>query len=71
MPPIHFTFTGQETEQATVIIQNQALEVVKAHHGTADFHVTADSRTWLGFLDKERNLIWALLTRKIRVKGPL
>ena len=67
----HFTFTGQETEQATVIIQNQALEVVKAHHGTADFHVTADSRTWLGFLAQERNLIWALLTRKIRVKGPL
>jgi hypothetical protein len=31
--------------------------------------VTADSRTWLGFLAKERNLGWALLRRKIRLKG--
>ena len=67
----HFTFTGQETEHATVIIQNQTLEVLKGHNGAADFHVTADSQTWVGFLAKERNLLWALLTRNIRVKGPL
>ena len=67
----HFTFTGQETEQATIIIQKQTVQVLKGHNGTADFHVTADSQTWLGFLAKERKLIWALLARKIRVKGPL
>jgi Fe-S-cluster-containing hydrogenase component 2 len=67
----HFTFTGQETEQATVIIQNRTLKVLKGHHGTADFHVTADSQTWLGFLAKERYLLWALLTRNMHVKGPL
>jgi Fe-S-cluster-containing hydrogenase component 2 len=67
----HFTFTGQETEQATVIIRNQTLQVLKGHHEEANFCLTADSQTWLGFLAKERNLMWALLTRKIRVKGSL
>jgi len=67
----HFSFTGQETEQATVIIRNQTLQVLKGHHGKGNFHLTADSQTWLGFLAKERNLMWALLTRKIRVKGSL
>jgi Fe-S-cluster-containing hydrogenase component 2 len=67
----HFTFTGQETEQATIIIRNQTLQVLRGHHGTGDFHLTADSQTWLGFLAKERNLMWALLTRKLRVKGSL
>jgi len=67
----HFTFTGQEMDQATVIIRNQTLQVLKGHHEEANFSLTADSQTWLGFLVKERNLIWALLTRKIRVKGSL
>ena len=31
--------------------------------------VTADSETWLGFIAKERSLLWALLRRKIRIKG--
>jgi hypothetical protein len=34
-----------------------------------DLRVTADSETWLGFLAKERSLLWALLRRKIRIKG--
>ena len=37
--------------------------------GRPDMHVTADAQTWLGFLAKEKNLVWALLTRKIRIKG--
>ena len=67
----HFTFTGQETERATVIIRNQTLQVMKGHHEEANFCLTTDSETWLGFLAKERNLIWAFLTRKIRIKGSL
>ncbi len=67
----HFTFTGQEPEQATVIIRDQILEVLKGHHEDAIFFLTADSQTWLGFLAKERNLFWALLTRNIRIKGSL
>jgi ferredoxin len=65
----HFTFTGEEAREATVIIRNETLDVKDGHVGTADLKVTADSRTWLGFVAKERNLVWALLMRKIRFKG--
>jgi ferredoxin len=65
----HFTFTGAEERRATVLIHDQKLEVSEGHNGKADIAVTADSETWLGFLAKERNLVWALLRRKIRIKG--
>ena len=65
----HFTFTGTEERRTTITIRNQKLEVNEGHIGAADLVVTADSKTWLGFLAKERNLVWALLRRKIRLKG--
>lgn len=65
----HFTFTGDEKREATVVIRNQELEVQEGHVGTPDLQVTADSRTWLGFLAKERNLVWALISRRIRLRG--
>ncbi len=65
----HFTFTGEDNCEATVIIRNKTLEVKAGHVDTADLHVTADTRTWLDFLAKEKNLLWALLSRKIRIKG--
>jgi Fe-S-cluster-containing hydrogenase component 2 len=65
----HFTFTGAESQKATIIIRDQTVDVKEGHIGTASLLVTADSRTWLGFIAKERNLVWALLRRKIRIKG--
>ena len=65
----HFTFTGDEAAEATVIIRDQTLEVARGHMGEANLRVTADSRTWLGFLARERNLLWALLRRRIRLSG--
>ena len=35
----------------------------------AEPKVIADSETWLGFLAGERNLLWALLTRRVRLQG--
>ena len=67
----HFTFTGQELGQATVIIQNKTLQVLKGHEGISDFQLIADSQTWLGFLAKEKNLFWAMLRRTIRIKGSI
>ena len=67
----HFTFTGSESRRATVTIQNKTLQVQAGHVGNANLSVTADSKTWLGFLSKEQNIIWALLRRKIRVRGSL
>jgi NAD-dependent dihydropyrimidine dehydrogenase PreA subunit len=67
----HFTFTGQEQRQATVVMKHQRMSVEEGHVGQPDLHVTADSQTWIGFLKKERNIVWALLRRKIRLEGPL
>jgi NAD-dependent dihydropyrimidine dehydrogenase PreA subunit len=65
----HFTFTGDEEIRATVVIRDKTIRVEDDHQGSPDLHVRADSRTWLGFLARERNLIWALIRRKIRLKG--
>ena len=65
----HFTFTGEEEHKATVTIRNKTLTVQDGHAGTPDLRVTADSRTWLHFLAKEENIVWALLRRKVRLKG--
>jgi NAD-dependent dihydropyrimidine dehydrogenase PreA subunit len=65
----HFTFTGEEPRQATVVIRNKTITVKPGHQGTPHLRITADSRTWLRFLAKDTGLLWALLTRKIRLKG--
>src|SRR5579871_6387556 len=65
----HFTFTGQEPKEATVTIRDGTLQVQDGHQGESDLRVTAYSETWLGFLAKERSLLWALLRRRIRIKG--
>jgi ferredoxin len=65
----HFTFTGNVKREATVVIRDQTVKVHEGHIGKANLEVTADTRTWLGFLANERNLVWALLRRKIRIKG--
>ena len=67
----HFTFTGHESRQVTVVIREQKISVQEGHVGQSDLDVTADSQTWIGFVRKERNVVWALLRRKIRLKGPL
>ena len=65
----HFTFTGAETREVTIEIRNRGLCIKDGLMGKGDVRVTADSRTWLGFIAKEKGLIPALLTRKIRLKG--
>jgi epoxyqueuosine reductase QueG len=65
----HFTFTGDEQDKATIMIRNQKLDVQHGHFGKADLHITADSRSWLAFLKKEKNIVWEILRRKIRLRG--
>ena len=65
----HFTFTGAEQIQATVVIRDKAVDVGNGHVGTPDLRVKADSETWVKFLAKEANIFWAMARRKIRVKG--
>lgn len=66
-----FTFTGAESIEATVAISGQKIEVRDGGDDKADLKIIADSETWVGFLRKERGLVWALLTRKIKIKGPI
>ena len=67
----HFTFTGSESAQATVTIRDKTLDVQSGLIGAADCEVTADAATWLGFLRKEKSIVWAIVRRKVRVKGKL
>jgi epoxyqueuosine reductase QueG len=65
----HFSFSGDENLEGTVTIRNKSLTVRKGLEGKADLRVTADSQTWIKFLAKEINLVKALVTRKIKIKG--
>lgn len=65
----HFTFFGKESLEGTVVIRDKIIEVKRGLVGTPDLHVTADSQTWVDFLAREKNLVWALMTRKIKLKG--
>jgi len=65
----HFHFTGAEPRKITVTIRNRELDVAEGFHGTPDIRVTADSETWIRFLNKQASLPWALLTRRIKIKG--
>jgi ferredoxin-NADP reductase len=65
----HFSFTGAEQRDATITIRNRTLAIDDGLLGKADVHVTADSKTWLGYLAKEKSLVRALVTGKVRLKG--
>lgn len=67
----HFTFTGQETAEATVIIRDRRLTVQPGHVGKADLRITADAKAWLRFLAKEISVARLILTRSLRLKGPV
>ena len=65
----HLVFTGNEQAEATVTIREGKLNVENGLLGKSNLKVIADSETWLGFLAGERNLLWALLTRRVRLQG--
>ena len=66
----HFTFTGEEEARATIVIADKRIQVQEGHQGQADLQVTADGKTWLGILAQEKSLVWAIVTRRLRLKGP-
>jgi len=65
----HFTFTGEKVTEASVTIREGTIKIETGLNGICNIHVVADGETWLGFLAKEKNPLWALLTRKIRLHG--
>lgn len=65
----HFTFRGEESCQATIVIRDSALQIHEGLVGEPDVRVSADSRTWLRFLAKEQGIASAMITMAVRVKG--
>lgn len=65
----HFIFTGPQERKATVVIANSEIRVTQGLVGKPHLTVTADSDAWLRFLRKEAALPWALLRRKIKLRG--
>lgn len=67
----HFTFSGAEQVEATVVIKDKSIRIEPGHTGTADVQVNADSKTWLRVLHKESSMVMEIVLRRIRVKGPM
>ena len=67
----HFVFSGQQAGVATVVIDEGHLDVVHELEGDADVTVKVDGQLWLDLLAKKRSMVWAVVTRQLRVKGPL
>ncbi|MEE9355984.1 MAG: SCP2 sterol-binding domain-containing protein [Methylococcaceae bacterium] len=65
----HFVLEGVEQQQATITIKNKQLTIVEGLVGQASIKITADSQVWVKFIRKEASLPWALIRRKIRIKG--
>jgi Fe-S-cluster-containing hydrogenase component 2 len=67
----HFTFTGSEQIEATVVIKDKTISVQRGHAGIPDLRVNADAKTWLRVLHKETSMVKEIIFRRIRVKGPM
>lgn len=67
----HFDFTGRSPIKATVLIRDRKITVIEGLEGNADLTVEADGDAWLAFLSGATGLVWPLLLRRIRIKGPL
>ena len=65
----HFTFTGSEATSVTIVIRDGKFTLSEGLQGEPNIRVTADTATWLGFVAKEKSLPWALLTRRIKLRG--
>ena len=67
----HFTFTGNEQIEATIIIKDKTISIKEGHTGLPDIRVHADAKTWLRVLHKESAMFKEIIFRRIRVKGPI
>jgi len=65
----HFRFTGDEECESTITIRDSSLTVQKGLVGDPNISIEADARTWLDFLAREKNLVAALVQRRIKIKG--
>lgn len=67
----HFTFSGREPGQRTIIIEAGKIALAEGHHGTPSVRVHVDSATWVKISNRQMGVVRALATRKLRVRGDL
>lgn len=67
----HFTFSGSEEAEATVVIKDMTIRIEPGHAGVPDVRVHADATAWLRLLHKETPVLREIILRRIRVQGPL
>ncbi|MCY2959020.1 MAG: SCP2 sterol-binding domain-containing protein [Planctomycetota bacterium] len=67
----HFDFTGDSPTQVTVAIDDGEVVVELGHQGRPDIHVRVDGRRWLEILAGDRSILAAILTRRLRARGPV
>jgi ferredoxin len=65
----HFRFTGDEECESTITIRDSSLTVQNGLVSDPDILIEADAKTWLDFLAREKNLVAALVQRRIKIKG--
>ncbi len=65
----HFEFTGEEIGQYTFSIADKKLTVEEGLHHTPNILIQVDSEAWINLLNNRLNPIWAVLSRKLKIKG--
>jgi len=67
----HFTFTGKEEGEATVVIRDQTLQVTDGLEGKAELHVIADSQTRFAFYTRKPIWCGRCSGERFEFRGPL
>ena len=67
----HFLLKGEKDVKATFVIKNQQLDIEHDHIGKADLLIEAQAKDWLDFTQGKLNVVWALLTKKIKLTGSI
>ncbi|MCA0350781.1 MAG: 4Fe-4S binding protein [Chloroflexi bacterium] len=72
----HLVFSGAEDYAATISIgdgpdSRKRVMITEGCVGHADLRIAADSQTWLAIVAGDRTPAWALIRRKLRLRGSL
>jgi len=67
----HFKIEGEPASKATVAVKAGRVNVAKGLRGQADLTIHADEATWIKIVRGELSPVRALLTRRLRLKGPV
>jgi len=67
----HFNIEGEPAALATVAVKGGKVKVSEGLLGQADLTIHADEATWIKIVRGELSPVRAILTRRLRLKGPV